>query len=115
MAVRLAVAEVQVVTENKDFLAQHGVDIDALESTHSANRAVARSTTTLLVKNLPATTVPDEIESMFARYGSIAGEYLFFLLYLFCFCRVCTGPLLVTIFGTVVAHLQLQLQHQPLP
>lgn len=73
MAVRLAVAEVQVVTENKDFLAQHGVDIDALESTHSANRAVARSTTTLLVKNLPATTVPDEIESMFARYGSIAG------------------------------------------
>eukprot|EP01032_Pedospumella_encystans_P022618 gene22618-25624_t len=69
MAVRLAVAEVQVVTENKDFLAQHGVDIDALESTHSANRAVARSTTTLLVKNLPATTVPDEIESMFARYG----------------------------------------------
>ena len=85
MAVRLAVAEVQVVTENKDFLAQHGVDIDALESTHSANRAVARSTTTLLVKNLPATTVPDEIESMFARYGSIAGEYLFFLLYLFFF------------------------------
>ncbi len=74
MAVRLAVAEVQVVTENKDFLAQHGVDIDALESTHSANRAVARSTTTLLVKNLPATTVSDEIESMFARYGSIAGK-----------------------------------------
>jgi len=78
MAVRLAIGEVQVVTENREFLAQHGVDIDALESTHSSNRAVARSTTTLLVKNLPATTVPDEIESMFARFGSIAGAFVCF-------------------------------------
>jgi multiple RNA-binding domain-containing protein 1 len=88
MAVRLAIGEVQVVTENREFLAQHGVDIDALESNHSSNRAVARSTTTLLIKNLPATTVPDEIESMFARYGSIAGNKSI-LLFLFCFLIFC--------------------------
>jgi RNA recognition motif-containing protein len=65
-----------VVMENRDYLAQHGVDIEALESTHSNQRVVTRSTTTLLVKNLPPATQPEELESMFARYGSIAGMYV---------------------------------------
>lgn len=74
MAVRLAIGESQIVGENRSYFASHGVDIDILESTHSTNKAAARSTTTLLVKNLPASAVPDELESMFARYGSIAGS-----------------------------------------
>jgi multiple RNA-binding domain-containing protein 1 len=73
MAVRLAIGEAQVVGENRDYFAQHGVDLDALESAHSSNKAGARSTTTLLVKNLPPSTVPEELESMFARFGSVAG------------------------------------------
>lgn len=74
MAVRLAIGESQIVGENRAYFAAHGVDIDTLESTHSTNKGANRSSTTLLVKNLPATAVPDELESMFARYGSIAGE-----------------------------------------
>ena len=62
--------------ENREYFALHGIDVDALESTHSSNKAVARSTTTLLVKNLPPTTVPEELESMFARFGSIAGGFI---------------------------------------
>lgn len=73
MAVRLAIGEAAVVMENREYFAQHGIDVDALESTHSTAKAGARSTTTLLVKNLPPTTVPEELESMFARFGSIAG------------------------------------------
>lgn len=74
MAVRLAIGEAQVVGENRDYFALHGVDVDVLESTHSSNKAGARSTTTLLVKNLPPSTVPEELESMFARFGSITGN-----------------------------------------
>lgn len=74
MAVRLAIGESQIVMENRDYFAQHGVDIEALESTHSTQKATTRSTTTLLVKNLPPSSVPDELESMFARFGSIAGN-----------------------------------------
>lgn len=81
MAVRLAIGEAQVVGENRDYFALHGVDVDVLESTHSSSKAAAgaRSTTTLLVKNLPPSTVPDELESMFARFGSIAGQPIPFL------------------------------------
>jgi multiple RNA-binding domain-containing protein 1 len=67
IAVRLAVAETQVIQENTDYFKQHGVDINALESVHSKQHANKRSNTTLLVKNLPPDSVIEELESMFAR------------------------------------------------
>jgi len=72
MAVRLAIGEAHVVQENRDFFASHGVDIAALESHLSNNRASARSNTTMLIKNLPHDLVEDELENMFAGYGSLA-------------------------------------------
>lgn len=72
MAIRLAIGETQVIQENKEYLAKHGVDLNAMESINSSNKAVQRSTTTLLVKNLPPDTEVEELESMFARFGVLS-------------------------------------------
>ncbi len=72
MAIRLAIGESQVIQENKDYFLSHGVDLNALESLNSNDKVTKRSTTTLLIKNLPPDTVPDEIESMFTKFGSLS-------------------------------------------
>jgi len=72
MAVRLAIGEAHIIKENRDFFAAHGVDLSALESGGSNTRGAARSTTTLLVKNLPFDMVTEEVESMFSNFGTTA-------------------------------------------
>ena len=67
LAVRLALAETSIIQENREYLRQHGVDISVLESNHSNAKSNARSTTTLLVKNLPHDMIVEELESMFAK------------------------------------------------
>ncbi len=68
IAVRLAVAETQIIQENKAFFSSHGVNLDILESANSKNnQSTQRSSTTLLIKNLPPETDVDELESMFTR------------------------------------------------
>eukprot|EP01038_Epipyxis_sp_PR26KG_P009552 gene9552-12865_t len=72
VAVRLAIGETQIIQENADFFASHGININALESNHSKQKVTKRSTTTILVKNLPYDMVPDELESMFTKYGALS-------------------------------------------
>lgn len=72
LAVRLAMGETHVLQENRDFFLSHGVNLSALESASSGSRAASRSTTTLLIKNLPHDLIPEEIEDMFARYGALS-------------------------------------------
>ena len=71
MAVRLAMGEAQIAQENKEYFTSHGVDITALDSINSTNKSMKRSTTCLLVKNLPHDLVQDELKSMFTKYGPI--------------------------------------------
>lgn len=81
LAVRLAIGETQVIQENKEYFLSHGVDIDSLESAlssskssstntsrPSSSKSVERSTTTLLIKNLPHDVVGEELEEMFTRF-----------------------------------------------
>ena len=68
MAVRLALAETQVITETKNFLAEHGVDLNAFAGPKTST---PRSTTALIVKNLPFTTDLDEIRRLFAKFGPL--------------------------------------------
>lgn len=83
MAVRLAIGETMLVKENKDFFAQEGVDLNAIEGAlvktgqkPSAGAAkVERSTTVILIKNLPHTTDEDELAQMFRKHGDI-GRFL---------------------------------------
>jgi multiple RNA-binding domain-containing protein 1 len=74
LAVRLAIGETQVIQENKEYFSSHGVDFDSLESALSSSKSKSskpteRSTTTLLIKNLPHDVVGEELEEMFAKYA----------------------------------------------
>jgi multiple RNA-binding domain-containing protein 1 len=81
LAVRLAIGETQIIQENKDYFSAHGVDIDVLESSLSQSKStdkkkststpIERSTTTLLIKNLPHDVKSEEIQEMFSRFGAI--------------------------------------------
>lgn len=85
MAVRLAIGETMLVKENKDFFAQEGVDLNAIEgalvkkpgqaAAAAAKQKVERSTTVILVKNLPHTTDEDELAQLFRKHGDI-GRFL---------------------------------------
>jgi len=72
MAVRLAVGEAHILMENKKFFEDNGIDMTALESNASSNKAIKRSTTTILIKNLPHDLVEEELENIFSKQGSIA-------------------------------------------
>ncbi|KAJ3102243.1 hypothetical protein HDU97_000679 [Phlyctochytrium planicorne] len=68
MAVRLAVAETQIIAETKQYLEDEGIDLEAFSRT----RLQTRSRTTLLVKNLPAGTTIDEISTLFEKFGMLS-------------------------------------------
>ena len=67
LAVRLAIGETQILQENREYFKEHGVDISALESMTSGSKAIKRSTTTLLIKNLPYDVIESEITDMFSK------------------------------------------------
>lgn len=75
MAVRLALGETQVVAQTKSSLADAGVNISALEASAVAGRSgngVPRSSTVLLIKNLPYSTDKEELEQLMATAGPVA-------------------------------------------
>uniref|UniRef100_A0A0K8SNM8 RRM domain-containing protein n=1 Tax=Lygus hesperus TaxID=30085 RepID=A0A0K8SNM8_LYGHE len=63
-AVRLALAETQLVADTKKFLLDNGVKLDAFNQV-----AKLRSKNVILVKNLPAKTTEPEIKELFAKFG----------------------------------------------
>lgn len=67
VAVRLALAETQLVNEVKEFLTAQGVKLDAFD-----NEQAVRSKTTIIVKNLPTTTTTDDLQGMFSRYATVS-------------------------------------------
>ncbi len=69
LAVRLAIGETQIIQENKSYFAAHGVDITSIESNSAKSKNIERSTTTILIKNLPYDVVTSEVENMFARFN----------------------------------------------
>lgn len=74
VAVRMALGETQIVNETKAFLIQHGIDLDSFnhdQNDSETRKKRKRSKTTILVKNLPPKTRPEEIEEFFTRYGSV--------------------------------------------
>ncbi|CEG46050.1 rna recognition motif-containing family protein [Plasmopara halstedii] len=78
MAVRLAIGETMLVKENKDFFAREGVDLNAIEGVlvkkadQHQSKKIERSTTVILIKNLPHTTDEDELAQLFRKYGEIS-------------------------------------------
>ncbi|TCD61352.1 Multiple RNA-binding domain-containing protein 1 [Steccherinum ochraceum] len=66
-AVKLALAETHVIQETKSFLESHGVVLSALEGISR----VARSDTTILVKNIPYGTSVEQIRELFEPHGEL--------------------------------------------
>lgn len=73
-AVRLALAETELISQTQRFLAAEGVDVGALEAAMVAPGAQARSRSdrVLLVKNLPWTTDCAALRELFGRHGALA-------------------------------------------
>ncbi|XP_061529313.1 probable RNA-binding protein 19 [Phycodurus eques] len=65
VAVRMALGETQIVQETRQFLLDSGVSLD------SFSQQPERSTTVLLVKNLPAGVSVSELEAVFSTHGSL--------------------------------------------
>lgn len=65
-AVKLALGETQLVQDTKNFLEENGVCLDAFNQPSSK-----RSSTVILVKNLPASTPAKEIRELFAKHGEL--------------------------------------------
>uniref|UniRef100_A0A7N9B1F4 Probable RNA-binding protein 19 n=1 Tax=Mastacembelus armatus TaxID=205130 RepID=A0A7N9B1F4_9TELE len=66
VAVRMALGETQIVQETRQFLLDSGVSLDSF-----SQAAAARSTTVILVKNLPAGVTVSELEALFSPHGSL--------------------------------------------
>lgn len=82
LAVRLAIGETMLIKENKDFFAKEGVDLNAIEGAltkpaagSAQKQKVERSTTVILIKNLPHTAEEEELAQMFRKFGEI-GRFL---------------------------------------
>jgi multiple RNA-binding domain-containing protein 1 len=67
IAVRLALAETQVISETKQYLENEGVYLDSF----SNNLKKERSKTCILVKNIPYTTQPEQLFSLFGTFGDL--------------------------------------------
>ncbi|TMS03993.1 putative RNA-binding protein 19 [Larimichthys crocea] len=66
VAVRMALGETQIVQETRQFLLDNAVSLDSF-----SQAAAPRSTTVILVKNLPAGVTVSELEELFSPHGSL--------------------------------------------
>ncbi|KAI7885786.1 RNA-binding domain-containing protein, partial [Lichtheimia hyalospora FSU 10163] len=64
MAVRLALAETNLVNETKEFFEKHGIVLDSFGKKE-------RSDTIILVKNTPFGTSEDDLRELFGKYGDL--------------------------------------------
>nr|XP_043622445.1 multiple RNA-binding domain-containing protein 1 [Erigeron canadensis] len=72
VAVRIALAETQVIAKTKKALANAGVNVTSLENFASQKtEGVKRSNHVILVKNLPYGSSESELATMFGKFGSI--------------------------------------------
>mmetsp|Transcript_28719 Transcript_28719/g.65364 ORF Transcript_28719/g.65364 Transcript_28719/m.65364 type:complete len:870 (-) Transcript_28719:1-2610(-) len=69
-AVRLALGETHIISENVSFFKSHGVDVKALEASGGkSTNGVKRSKTMILVKNLPYDTLLEDLTKVFHGIG----------------------------------------------
>jgi multiple RNA-binding domain-containing protein 1 len=65
MAVRLALAETNIITETKEYLENQGVSLESFMGKRT------RSNTIILVKNIPAATEEEDLVSSFSEFGEL--------------------------------------------
>lgn len=80
MAVRVALAETEVIEDTKQWLEKKGVKIDILEVSVNETgneqavvqgKKVKRSDKVILIKNLPYSADKTELNQLFSQYGEV--------------------------------------------
>lgn len=69
LAVRVAKAETIIINQTRDWMKEHGIDLDKLERTERLK--CKRSHTVIIIKNIPYNTKESEIKEVFERYGAL--------------------------------------------
>ena len=77
-AVRLALAETQLIEENREYFRSHGINMDALVSSSSKTPTDdgTRSSNSILVKNLPFDTKEEDLMKLFSGVGDAPNRIL---------------------------------------
>lgn len=65
MAVRMALGETHIIQETKKYLEDEGVRLEAFEGKK------ARSTSVIIVKNIPFDVAEDDLRAIFGKFGSL--------------------------------------------
>ena len=68
VALQISSMETMIINETKAWLKEQGINLDVLKGDP---KAIRRSKTVLLVKNISTSTTIDEIEKLFGRYGKV--------------------------------------------
>lgn len=66
-SIKLALAETHVITETKEYFEEQGINIEAFSQIRNG-----RSSTTLLVKNIPYGTTSQVLRGMFTPHGEVS-------------------------------------------
>lgn len=69
MAITTTVAETATIAKTKEFLKEHGVDIDCF---NQSKQSTVRSMTVILVKNFPFDTKEQDLWQIFSKFGAIS-------------------------------------------
>ena len=69
LAVKMALAETQVIKETKEWLSLNGVDVQIFDNT--TRKDCQRSRKVILVKNLPYEITQQKLKEIFAYYGHV--------------------------------------------
>jgi len=73
-AVRLAQGETHVIQQTKEWLSQHGISLETLQSIASGGVAAAsteRSKTMILIKNIASSVTEQALSALFGKYGKV--------------------------------------------
>jgi multiple RNA-binding domain-containing protein 1 len=70
-AVRLAAGEARLQAETREYLLANGIDMTVAQAASRAPRQKKTSRNAFLVKNLPARTAENELDPVFAKFGTL--------------------------------------------
>jgi multiple RNA-binding domain-containing protein 1 len=70
--VRLALGETKLIEENREYFKKHNVDVDLASLASAGAASKKRSGTTILVKNLPYETQPEDLTKIFSPFGTVS-------------------------------------------
>ncbi|GAA5966213.1 hypothetical protein JCM3765_006090 [Sporobolomyces pararoseus] len=68
-AIKVALAEAHTIGEIKQYFENQGVNVDAFSTTTSGSRPIGRSSTCILIKNLPYSTSLNSLTNLLQPFG----------------------------------------------